>query len=64
MDDENIDIIKEVKKADIPKTRTVNKTCFICEKEKAEYVIKGTDDFYCKDCAEDAFGDLELLERL
>ena len=64
MDDEDICIIDEVKKAEASKTKKVSKTCFICEKSKAEYAIKGTEDFYCKDCAEDAFGDLDLLEKL
>ncbi len=38
------------------------KTCILCDKEP-EYFIKGAIDGYCKDCAEDNFGDLECLQK-
>ncbi|HLC67057.1 MAG TPA: hypothetical protein VJK52_05450 [Candidatus Nanoarchaeia archaeon] len=36
------------------------KKCTICEAE-AQFVVKGTSDFYCPPCAEDNFGDVTLL---
>ncbi|MFP4403416.1 MAG: hypothetical protein ACOC3X_01265 [Nanoarchaeota archaeon] len=36
------------------------KKCIICS-EDAEYNIKGTNDYYCKDCAIEHFGDLSML---
>ena len=41
----------------------MNKKCIICDKN-AEFLIKGTNDYYCKDCAEDAFSDLSYLEKM
>lgn len=39
--------------------------CFVCEENKAEYCIKGEpEDAYCKDCAIDAFGDLDCVVKL
>lgn len=35
----------------------------ICEKE-AEFSIKGTSDYYCKDCAEENFEDIKVLEEI
>jgi hypothetical protein len=34
--------------------------CVLCDKE-AEFFIKGTNDGYCKECAEDNFGDISYL---
>ena len=39
------------------------KKCIICETE-AEYMIKDTFDYYCKDCAEGYFADLNMLLKL
>lgn len=36
------------------------KKCIVCS-AKAEYKIKDTSDYYCKECAEDNFADLSLL---
>lgn len=38
------------------------KKCILCDKE-AEYVMKGTNDGYCKECAEDNFGDVSYLVK-
>ena len=34
--------------------------CLLCDNE-AEYYIKGTNNGYCNDCAEDSFGDVSYL---
>lgn len=36
------------------------KKCIICE-GNAQFVVKGTSDFYCPPCAEENFGDVNLL---
>ena len=36
------------------------KKCIICN-EGAAFCVKDTSDFYCKECAEESFGDLSLL---
>jgi len=39
------------------------KKCVVCD-EFAEFLIKGTNDTYCKGCAEDSFADISYLEKL
>jgi hypothetical protein len=39
------------------------KKCIICEGE-AEFVIKGTSDYYCKKHAEEYFGDISVLQTI
>jgi hypothetical protein len=41
----------------------MNKKCIICGKQ-AKFVIKGTNDYYCEDCAKENFSDLSLLVSL
>ncbi len=41
----------------------MGKKCVMCE-EEAVYVIKGTSDKYCSDCAEENFGDVSMLETI
>ena len=36
--------------------------CILCDNE-AEFFIKGTSNGYCKDCAEDSFGDISYLVK-
>ncbi len=36
------------------------KKCIICDKD-AEYCVKDTSDYYCKECALEHFGDLSYL---
>ena len=36
------------------------KKCIMC-KRNADLMIKGTSDFYCKECAVEQFGDIEVL---
>ena len=36
------------------------KKCVICE-EEASFAIKETTDYYCKECAEEQFGDVSYL---
>lgn len=39
------------------------KKCIICE-GPAEYVIKGTNDYYCPTHAEEYFGDISVLQTV
>ena len=39
------------------------KQCIICGKE-AKYLIKGTNNYYCEECAEELFGDIEYLQKI
>lgn len=39
------------------------KKCIICDDE-AKFSIKGTRDYYCKECAVENFGDLSMLIRV
>ena len=39
------------------------KKCIICSNE-AKFQIKGTSDFYCQECAEESFADLDMLEKV
>lgn len=36
------------------------KKCIVCDAE-AKYKIKDTSDYYCQECAEENFSDVELL---
>lgn len=38
----------------------MGKKCIICEGD-AQFAVKGTSDFYCPPCAEENFGDVNLL---
>ena len=39
------------------------KKCIICD-EEAEFKIKDCNEFYCKECAEEHFADLALLQKV
>lgn len=39
----------------------MHKKCSVCEEATAQYLIKDTADYYCKECAIQCFGDLGLL---
>ena len=41
----------------------MGKKCIICD-EEAIYKIKDTSDFYCQECAEENFSDLDLLIKI
>ena len=41
----------------------MGKKCNICGKN-AEFVIRGTSDYYCKEHAEEFFGDVSILESI
>lgn len=41
----------------------MTKKCVVCG-EEAAYLIKGTSDKYCNDCAEENFADVSLLETI
>jgi len=40
------------------------KKCILCEEAEAEFIVKGTSDSYCKECAEEHFADLSLLVKI
>ena len=37
--------------------------CVVCDGEP-EFLIKGTNDLYCKGCAEESFADISYLEKI
>lgn len=37
--------------------------CTICG-EKAEFLVKGTSDYYCEECAQEYFSDVKLLQTV
>lgn len=39
------------------------KKCVVCDAE-AEFKIKDTSDYYCKNCAEENFADISILVTL
>jgi hypothetical protein len=39
------------------------KKCIICG-GTAKFLIKGTSDYYCEECAEESFSDLSLLQTV
>ena len=41
----------------------MGKKCILCDAE-AEFRIKDTSDYYCKDCAEDSFADISVLVKV
>ncbi|MBI2661917.1 hypothetical protein HYX11_00470 [Candidatus Woesearchaeota archaeon] len=41
----------------------MGKKCIICN-EEAIYRIRDTSDYYCGDCAEENFGDLNVLVKV
>jgi hypothetical protein len=42
------------------KMNDMSKKCILCE-DAANLAIKATADYYCKECAEEQFGDLDCL---
>ena len=41
----------------------MGKKCVVCDGEP-ELSIKGTNDLYCKGCAEESFADISYLEKI
>ncbi|MBI2136662.1 hypothetical protein HYU06_06340 [Candidatus Woesearchaeota archaeon] len=41
----------------------MGRKCIMCDGEP-EFLIKGTNDLYCKGCAEESFADLSYLEKI
>jgi len=41
----------------------MNKKCIICG-EEAKYMIKGTSEYYCEECAMENFSDIDLLVKV
>ncbi|MEM4397173.1 MAG: hypothetical protein QW757_00950 [Candidatus Woesearchaeota archaeon] len=60
MEDSILTSVKVSQKSNQKKT-----LCIICEEKEAEYCIKGIPkDCYCKECAEESFGSVDVLEKL
>jgi hypothetical protein len=54
-------IIEEVLK-ELPKKK---KLCIMCEEKEAQFSIKGIPkDCYCRQCAIESFGDVDVLEKI
>jgi non-canonical purine NTP pyrophosphatase (RdgB/HAM1 family) len=62
--DKRLSLKREVKKelTKLKREKTLEKRCIECG-DKAKYSIKGSSDWYCKDCALEYFGDLKNLKR-
>lgn len=57
-------IIDDVKSAAASKPAKKS-LCIICEEKHAEFCIRGLPrDCYCRECAIEQFGDVDVLERL
>lgn len=41
----------------------MGKKCIICEDE-AKFCIKNTSDYYCEECAQENFSDIDLLQKV
>ena len=59
---ERMDLKKEVSKILAKKSITIKK-CVVCH-DPAEYSIKGTNEFYCKECAIDSFGSTKYVKKI
>jgi hypothetical protein len=40
------------------------KKCIVCEQKAAEFAIKDSSEYYCKECAEEHFGDISVLVKV
>lgn len=62
---ENINLKRELVKelTKIKNLNKKNKKCVICFKA-AKYLLKGTNNYYCKDCALENFSDLKHLKKI
>ena len=61
---ENLNVKREVKKAltQLKNAKIREKKCILCS-APASYAIKGSHDWYCKQCAIDCFGDVKYLQK-
>ena len=41
----------------------MGKKCIICN-DLAKFVIKGSSEYYCNECAEENFSDIDLLQKI
>lgn len=62
--DKNLSLKREVKKelTKLKNEKILEKKCTICG-DNANYSIKGSSDWYCKDCAIEYFGDVKHLKK-
>lgn len=62
--DKRLSVKREVKKelTKLKNKKILEKRCIMCT-DAAKYSIKGSNDWYCKECAIEYFGDLKNLKR-
>ena len=63
--DKKLSLKREVKKelTKIKNEKILDKKCMMCG-STARYSIKGSNDWYCKDCAVEYFGDVKSLKKI
>ena len=63
---EKLSVKREVKKelTKIKKERKKIRRCSVCNIHEAKYVLKGTNDAYCKECALEHFSELSHLQKM
>ncbi len=63
--DKKLSLKREVKKelTRLKNEKILEKKCIICD-DNAKYSIKGSSDWYCKDCAIEYFGDIKHLKKI
>ena len=62
--DKKLSLKREVKKelTKLKNEKILDKKCIMCG-DSAKYSIKGSNDWYCKDCAVEYFGDIKHLKK-
>lgn len=61
---EKLSVKREVRKefTKIKKEKSRERKCVMCQ-DKGIYHVKGSNDFYCRECAKEYFGNLTYLEK-
>ena len=42
----------------------MSKKCSVCQEQTAKFAIKDSSEYYCKECADENFGDISLLVKV
>ena len=42
----------------------MTKKCTVCGEQEAKFVIKGTTNYYCEECAQEMFDDITVLQTV
>jgi ribosomal protein L37AE/L43A len=59
---EKLSVKREIRK-ELSKIRKHSKKCSAC-KDKASYQLKASNEYYCRDCALEYFGQLGYLKKI